>query len=180
MSLWNFQLVFFPKVWDILCMFYFWYFFFSSILLWISCMVLFTVCGVLWTVLLSPHLLHIGGLVHFSRECQNLWHLWHLSKFGMYVSTLDIVYPILISVGVFRVLKLWIYIVIWIILPFFLKILWGSVIPCLPRLVFISFRVQREREIWTSHSAIWWVQGVVGIGSYSNIIKIFLSSRRSE
>ena len=40
--------------------------------------------------------LHTEGLVHFSLWYSNFWQLWHLSGFGMYISTLVIVYPIFI------------------------------------------------------------------------------------
>ena len=62
------------------------------------------------SVTISPHLLHTGGLVEFSLWCPNLWQLWHLSEFGMHISTLIILHPIFILVRGFGVLKLRIYV----------------------------------------------------------------------
>ena len=90
--------------------------------------------------------LHAGGLVHFSLWYPNLWHLRHLYEFGMYISTLFIVYPIFFSVGGFEVLKLICVFAKTVRLFFLMEILWVSVTPCLQRLVFISPRVQRERS----------------------------------
>ena len=135
--------------------------FFYFLCFWINCIVLFTVCAVLCSVQLTLYLLHTEGLVHLSLWCPNHWQLWHLSGFGMYISTLVTVYSIFILEGIFRVLKLRIYVLVWIILSFFLMEIVNKVtLTHEQRLVFISSRVQREssrflitpfnkfRELW--------------------------------
>ena len=118
------------------------------------------------------HLLHTGELIYLSLWCPNLWQIWHLNGFGMYVATLEIIYHIFTSVKVLGVLKPRIYICLDYFVFFYGDSLGiGNTLFVKVTLYFIKGAMGK---IWTSHYTLWWVKGDVGVGFYSKIIKVFL------
>ena len=147
-------------------MFYFWYSFFPIFHAWITCIVLFTVCAVLW-------------LFTVRVICSTFSTSFTYWRFGAFFSVVLKSLALVTSEWVWEVhfdFKVYPFLFQWR----FLNTKAVNICICLDYFViaflwkFFSNILGAEGEIRISYYSLWGVQGVFGVGLYFKIIKIFL------